>query len=89
MFAYVGDSREDLEMLVGSLRASARNDTVAARVPMRLSCHPDGWGYVVSSDAGLAYFRSDRPIYQDEVIVPETKGPRIAETVPELAVNPD
>ena len=74
MFAYVGESREDLEMLVGSLRASARNDTVAARVPFKLSCHPDGWGYVVSSEAGLAYYRSDRPIYEGQPVVPETDG---------------
>ncbi len=74
MFAYVGEKREDLEMLVGSLRASARNDTVAARVPLKLSCHPDGWGYVMSSEAGLAYYRSDKPMYEDEPTLPETKG---------------
>lgn len=74
MFGYVGESREDLLTLVAALRASAKRDTIGERAIAKLNCHPDGWGYVISSDAGISYFRSDRPMYEEEPAVPEIRG---------------
>jgi predicted glutamine amidotransferase len=74
MFAYVGDSTEDLLTLVKALRASSRRDTIGEKAIPKLNCHPDGWGYVISSEAGLFYFRSDRPMYEEEQVIPQIKG---------------
>lgn len=74
MFAYVGDSREDLLSLVTALRSSAQRDTVGEKAMPKLTCHPDGWGYVISSAAGISYYRSDKPMYEEEPIVPPIRG---------------
>jgi len=74
MFAYAGNSREDLERLASALRRAAERDTTAERVPMKDIVHPDGWGFALYSNRGLAYYRSDQPIFKEDVIIPPTDG---------------
>lgn len=74
MFAYVGTSREDLERLVDGLRRAAERDTTAEKVPMKDNVHPDGWGFALYSSRGLAYYRSNRPIFKEDVTLPPTDG---------------
>ncbi len=74
MFAYAGNSREDLEQLLGALRKAAERDTTAERVPMKDIVHPDGWGFALYSNRGLAYYRSDQPIFKEDVVLPPTDG---------------
>ncbi len=74
MFAYAGDSRKDLQLLVSALRKAAEKDTTAERVPLKEIVHPDGWGFALYSNRGMAYYRSDQPIFKENVILPPTDG---------------
>ena len=74
MFAYAGDSREDLTRLVNALSEAAKRDTVAEKVPLKNIVHDDGWGFAVYSKRGLTYHRSGRPIFKDGLALPPTDG---------------
>lgn len=74
MFAYIGDSREDLALLVNALSKAARRDTIAEEVPLRYIVHDDGWGFAVYSKRGLVYYRSGGPIFRDDLTLPPTIG---------------
>jgi predicted glutamine amidotransferase len=74
MFGYVGDSREDLERLFDGLRKSAELDTVARDLGMKEYVHNNGWGFALYSDSGLSFYKSERPVFEDEKAIPETSG---------------
>ena len=74
MFAYTGDSREDLTRLVSALSEAAKRDTVAEKVPLKDTVHDDGWGFAVYSKRGLTYHRSGRPIFREDLALPPTDG---------------
>jgi glutamine amidotransferase len=78
MFAYAGDSREDLTRLVSALSEAAKSDTVAEKVPLKNTVHDDGWGFAVYSKRGLTYHRSGRPIFREDVALPPTDGKMFA-----------
>ncbi len=78
MFAYAGNSREDLARLVGALSKAAKRDTVAERVPLKNIVHGDGWGFAVYSKRGLTYHRSGRSIFNEDVVLPPTDGKILA-----------
>jgi predicted glutamine amidotransferase len=78
MFAYAGDSREDLTQLVGALSEAAKRDTVAEKVPLKDTVHDDGWGFAVYSKRGLTYHRAGRPIFREDVALPPTEGEILA-----------
>lgn len=65
MFAYAGDSRDDLMRLVSALRMAAWSDQMSLSTAGKQ--HRDGWGFVLYSEEGLelAYHRSPSPIFQD------------------------
>jgi len=78
MFAYVGDSRDDLTKLVSALRLAAEYDQLSLGAAGKQ--HRDGWGFVLYSEKGveLAYHRSPRPIFLrgecEESAVPRFDG---------------
>jgi predicted glutamine amidotransferase len=76
MFAYTGESREELLSLVESLSNAAKNDTIRAKVGWKHVSHPDGWGFVVCSDSGTTYQRFAAPMFGDDAIskIPTTTG---------------
>jgi glutamine amidotransferase len=65
MFAYVGNSRDDLMRLLSALRLAARYDQLSLGTVVKQ--HRDGWGFVLCSEDGveLAYHRSPLPIFQE------------------------
>ena len=65
MFAYAGNSRDDLMRLLSALRQAARYDQLLPGTVGKQ--HRDGWGFVLYSENGLelAYHRSPLPIFQE------------------------
>jgi predicted glutamine amidotransferase len=76
MFAYAGDSREELATLVDRLSQAAEKDKVGMRLGMKKTTHPDGWGFVVRSNLGCQFETFATAIFEDKAssYVPETKG---------------
>lgn len=77
MFAYVGNSRDELENLVAMLRDSAKRDRIAETLGMAKTTHPDGWGYVVSSELGCEVGKFGNDISKETDIktrLPPTSG---------------
>jgi predicted glutamine amidotransferase len=73
MFAYSGDSRNDLEMLHAALKSSAEDDSTITWSDDRQ--HRDGWGCVIFTKNDLIYYRSETPIFDDESFeIPEFSG---------------
>jgi len=74
MFAYIGNSRDELERLVGGLENAARVDKVAVKLGMKHTTHQDGWGFAIYSDRGISFYKSEKPIFDDEKVLPPTAG---------------
>ena len=72
MFAYKGNSQEELNNLYNALRESARNDTIGSK--FGYANHPDGFGYVIYNGQHIYYYRSANPIYEENVKLPEVTG---------------
>ncbi len=70
MFAYVGESLEELNFLYHLLVDSAKRDAIAEKLGLN-PVHGDGWGFVVYDGENLNYYRSSRPIFKDSL--PEIK----------------
>lgn len=81
MFAYAGDSRNELEDLAGMLLDSARRDRVAEKLGMAKTTHPDGWGYVVCSSLGCRVGKYGTSITGERDVkahIPPTSGKTLA-----------
>ncbi len=72
MFAYKGNSMDELNKLYKALIESARNDAIGSK--FGYGNHPDGFGYVIYNKSDICYYRSEKPIYEENVKLPEIKG---------------
>lgn len=77
MFAYVGDSEDELCELIFALDASARRDPIA-KAERKPYVHSDGWGFVIASKEGVYRFRSPNPIFKERISIPVPKTRFIA-----------
>ena len=75
MFGYAGKSQLDLEALYSGLKGACGNDPTLQAVAAGCSRHCHGWGYVIHAGNGLFHYRSARPIYDDNVVLPKLEGP--------------
>lgn len=74
MFGYAGNSQQDLRALYSSLKDACGNDPMLQAVAAGCSRHCHGWGYVIHAANGLFHYRSARPIYDDNVVLPKLEG---------------
>jgi predicted glutamine amidotransferase len=74
MFGYAGKSQKDLEALYSGLKDACGNDPTLHAVAAGCSRHCHGWGYVIHAANGLFHYRSARPIYDDQVVLPKLEG---------------
>jgi predicted glutamine amidotransferase len=75
MFAYVGDSPDDLESLFTALKqASSCDPCLIAMRPEETGQHKHGWGYVLRASERLFHYRTHLPVYEDKHRLPETTG---------------
>ena len=72
MFGYTGNSMDDVRKLYYSLREASRNDIIGAKYGY--SNHSDGYGIVIYGMDNLFYFRSRKPVYSEEIQLPEFTG---------------
>lgn len=72
MFAYKGNSIDDLDKLYKALTESARNDKIGSK--FGYNNHPDGFGYVIYNGNSIYYYRSEKPIYEEDIKLPEISG---------------
>ncbi len=77
MFAYVGDSEDELCELIFALGASAKKDLIA-KAEKKPYVHADGWGFVIASEEGVYRFRSPNPIFKERISIPVPKTRFIA-----------
>ncbi|MCI2414721.1 MAG: class II glutamine amidotransferase [Candidatus Aramenus sp.] len=73
MFAYVGESVEDMKLLYSLLVESARKDVIAERLGLN-PVHGDGWGLAIYDGERLLHYRSSKPIFEEELPDIEVKG---------------
>jgi len=74
MFGYAGKSQRDLHALYSGLKVACGNDPTLQAVAAGCSRHCHGWGYVIYAENGLFHYRSARPIYDDNVVLPKLEG---------------
>lgn len=74
MFGYAGNSQMDLHALYSGFKSACANDPTLQAVAPGCSRHCHGWGYVIYSDNGLFHYRSARPVYDDNVVLPKPEG---------------
>lgn len=75
MFAYIGDSNEELMQLYSALKKAAAYDQIATEFKVGFEKHDDGWGYAIAGDDGsLRHYRTSRPIYEDAHTIPRMEG---------------
>jgi hypothetical protein len=74
MFGYAGKSQTDLGALYSGLKNACGNDPTLQAVAAGCSRHCHGWGYVIHAANGLFHYRSARPIYDDNVVLPKLEG---------------
>lgn len=74
MFGYAGKSQKDLQALYSGLKRACANDPTLQAVAPGCSRHCHGWGYVIHAENGLFHYRSARPVYDDDVVLPELQG---------------
>lgn len=65
MFAYVGESLDELKSLFIALQSSAREDNIAKKYGLN-PVHGDGWGYVIYDGEHLYYYKSVKPIFEED-----------------------
>ncbi|MCY0884114.1 MAG: class II glutamine amidotransferase [Acidianus infernus] len=73
MFAYVGDSKEELTKLYEALKESAKNDIIASKYGLN-PVHGDGWGYVIYDGERIYFYKSKNPIFNESLILPSIEG---------------
>lgn len=78
MFGYAGKSETDLHALYSGLKGACANDPTLQAVAAGCSRHCHGWGYVIHAGNGLFHYRSARPIYDDQVVLPKLEGKILA-----------
>jgi predicted glutamine amidotransferase len=74
MFGYAGKSQKDLHALYSGLKGACGNDPTLQAVAPGYSRHCHGWGYVIHAENGLFHYRTSRPIYDDNVVLPKLEG---------------
>ena len=75
MFAYVGNSNEELMRLYSALKKTADYDSIAEKLGVGFKRHGDGWGYVIAgNDGSLYHYRTSKPIYEDLHDLPKITG---------------
>jgi glutamine amidotransferase len=72
MFAYIGDSQDDLERLYESLKKAAEYD--ATETNSKSKRHGDGWGCAILTEDGLTHYRTKTAIFEDDFNIPEIRG---------------
>jgi len=77
MFAYAGNSHDELLNLFRALKQSAKNDEVARGLGKN-AVHKDGWGYVIINVNRVVYKRSGDPIFLEDLRPPSLSGPFLA-----------
>ncbi|WP_153274214.1 class II glutamine amidotransferase [Picrophilus oshimae] len=60
MFAYIGSSNHDINLLYNALKEASRNDVIGKKIG--IDDHRDGFGYVIYDDK-IDYYRSPDPVY--------------------------
>ncbi|WP_236752112.1 class II glutamine amidotransferase [Acidianus sp. HS-5] len=73
MFAYVGDSGEELTKLYETLKESAKNDVIASKFGLN-PVHGDGWGYVIYDGERIYLYKSKNPIFVESLVLPSIEG---------------
>jgi len=74
MFGYAGKSQKDLHALYSGFKRACANDPTLHAVAPGCSSHCHGWGYIIHAENGLFHYRTSRPVYEDNVILPELQG---------------
>ena len=75
MFAYVGSSRKELDVLFSALKkASVCDACIKAMIPGHDGWHQHGWGYVIRTSDQLFHYRSTNAVDQDDHRLPVLKG---------------
>ena len=74
MFGYAGKSQKDLHALYSGFAAACANDPTLQAVAPGCSRHCHGWGYVIHAENGLFHYRTARPVYDDNVLLPKLEG---------------
>jgi glutamine phosphoribosylpyrophosphate amidotransferase len=74
MFGYAGRSQDDLHALYSGFASACANDPTLEAVAPGCSRHCHGWGYVVHAENGLFHYRSSRPVYDDNAVLPKLEG---------------
>ncbi len=64
MFAYIGSSYNDLNLLYNALKNAASNDIIGKKIG--IDDHRDGYGYVIYDDE-IHYYRSFKPVYSSNL----------------------
>ncbi len=72
MFAYTGNSYNELISLYTALKKSAKNDVIGDRIG--INDHKDGYGYVIYNNGKIINWRSDAAIYSENPVIPELSG---------------
>ncbi|HEV2329922.1 MAG TPA: hypothetical protein VGY56_14165 [Verrucomicrobiae bacterium] len=74
MFGYAGKSQVDLHALYSGFKSACANDPTLQAVAPGCSRHCHGWGYVIHAENGLFHYRTSRPVYDDQAVLPELRG---------------
>lgn len=74
MFGYCGELEADVHALFAGLKRACANDPMLPAVAEGCSRHCDGWGYVIHADNGLFHYRTSRPVYEDDAVLPKLQG---------------
>lgn len=74
MFGYHGNSEADVHALFAGLKRACANDPSLKAVAEGCSRHCHGWGYVIHAENGLFHYRTERSIYDDNVVLPRLEG---------------
>ena len=73
MFAYVGESNEELAELYEALKRASENDVIRVKYGKSKE-HRDGWGYVINAANGIFQYKTGRAIFDDDHELPRAEG---------------
>ncbi len=73
MLAYVGRSNDEIAELHKALKATVRAEVDGRGRKYEGRC-VDGWGYVLVADSGIAYYKTAKPIIDDDHEIPRMDG---------------
>jgi hypothetical protein len=74
MFGYSGTLESDVHELYAALKCACADDPTLSAVSPGCSAHCHGWGYVIHADNGLFHYRTQRSIYDDNIVLPKLEG---------------